>query len=236
MPIIAWIKKHSFSVWAFMIWLILCVPQNMVTLVMYYYQDFQDSPDTRNYTCYDFHTFNNWDIVQLKGTIIVAIACCGIIGNLFSVVVLQRLASKSGFNKLLLALGTQLVYTSQIDFWDLTLRDFFLHFFYFLAVMDLIFLVMLIVSDGFCFGIFIYGRPLWLDIIYPFGIHPMFFMFRFCTTYMLVAISIERYIALSNLIGYKSRCNSYIRLVVLYSSEFPKGPSLYYISTFLDIF
>ena len=73
---------------------------------MYYYQDFQDSPDTRNYTCYDFHTFNNWDIVQLKGTIIVAIACCGIIGNLFSVVVLQRLASKSGFNKLLLALGT----------------------------------------------------------------------------------------------------------------------------------
>ena len=90
-----------------MIWLILCVPQNVVTLVMYYYQDFQDSLyDTKNYTCYDFHTFNDWDIVWLKGIIIVVIACFGIIGNLFSIFVLQRLASKSGFNKLLLALGT----------------------------------------------------------------------------------------------------------------------------------
>ena len=88
-----------------------------------------------------------------------------------------------------------------------------------LAVMDLIFLIMLIISDGLCYGIFIYGRPRWLDIIYPFGIHPMFFMFRFCTTYMLVVISIERYIALSNLMVYKSRCYSYIILVVLYSSE-----------------
>ena len=91
--------------------------------------------------------------------------------------------------------------------------------FLFLAVMDLIFLIMLIISDGLCYGIFIYGRPRWLDIIYPFGIHPMFFMFRFCTTYMLVVISIERYIALSNLMVYKSRCYSYIILVVLYSSE-----------------
>ena len=94
-------------------------------------------------------------------------------------------------------------------------------FFLFLAVMDLIFLVMLIISDGLCYGIFINGRPRWLDIIYPFGIHPMFFMFRFCTTYMLVVISIERHIALSNLIAYKSRCYSYIILVVLYSSELP---------------
>ena len=88
-----------------------------------------------------------------------------------------------------------------------------------LAVMDLIFLIMLIISDGLCYGIFIYGRPRWLDIIYPFGIHPMFFMFRFCTTYMLVVISIERYIALSNLMVYKSRSYSYIILVLLYSGE-----------------
>ena len=112
MPLTAWIKKHSFSLWAFMIWLILCVPQNVVTLVMYYHQDFQDSlQDTGNYTCYEFHTFNDWDIVQLKGIIIVVVACFGIIGNLFSILVLQRLSSKSGFNKLLLALGALLVYT-----------------------------------------------------------------------------------------------------------------------------
>ena len=112
MHIIAWIKKHSFSLWALLIWLILCVPQNVVTLVMYYNQDFQDSlQDTRNYTCYDFHTFNDLDIVWLKGIIIIIIACFGIIGNLFSIFVLQRLVSKSGFNKLLLALGTYFVHT-----------------------------------------------------------------------------------------------------------------------------
>ena len=131
MPLTAWIKRHSFSFWAFMIWLILCVPQNVVTLVMYYRQDFQDSlQDARNYTCYDFHTFNDWDIVQLKGIIIVVIACFGIIGNLFSILVLQRLSSKSGFNKLLLALGAQLDISILLalslqligdDFWELSL-------------------------------------------------------------------------------------------------------------------
>ena len=137
MPLTVWIKRHSFSLWAFMIWLILCVPQNVVTLVMYYHQDFQDSlQDTRNYTCYDFHTFNDWDIVQLKGIIIVTIACFGIIGNLFSILVLQRLSSKSGFNKLLLALGAYLAclhnnvsitlaFLLQFignDFWELSLK------------------------------------------------------------------------------------------------------------------
>ena len=234
MPLTAWIKRHSFSLWAFMIWLILCVPQNVVTLVMYYHQDFQDSlHDTRNYTCYDFHTFNDWDIVQLKGIIIVVIACFGIVGNLFSILVLQRLSSKSGFNKLLLALGALLVFTIIYPHYWLcnwsslglisgksrAKKNYICKSFLFLAVMDLIFLIMLIISDGLCYGIFIYGRPRWLDIIYPFGIHPMFFMFRFCTTYMLVVISIERYIALSNLMVYKSRCHSYIILVVLYSSE-----------------
>ena len=91
----------------------------------------------------------------------------------------------------------------------------------FTAVMDLTFLVMLIMRDGLCYGIFVYERPLWLDIIFPFGIVPVFYMLRFCTSYMLVVISIERHIALSNLIAYKSRCYSYIILVVLYSSELP---------------
>ena len=115
MSIIAWVKRHSFPLWAFIIWLILCVPQNVVMIVMYYYQDFQDYPNTRNYTCYDFQLTSDWE--RIKGTIIVVIACFGIIGNLFSILVLQRLASKSGFNKLLLALGTQLVYTLTSD-WE----------------------------------------------------------------------------------------------------------------------
>ena len=92
-----------------MIWLILCVPPNVVTFIMYYYQDFEESLDTKNYTCYDFQLFSDWDLIDMywfKGIIIIVIASFGIIGNLFSIIVLQRLASKSGFNKLLLALGT----------------------------------------------------------------------------------------------------------------------------------
>ena len=107
--IIAWVKRHSFSLWAIMIWLILCVPQNIITLFMYYYQDIQDSLDTSNYTllytCYDLG-WNLMDQHRLKGIIIIIIASFGIIGNLCSILVLQRLASKSGFNKLLVALGT----------------------------------------------------------------------------------------------------------------------------------
>ena len=91
------------------------------------------------------------------------------------------------------------------------------------AVMDLTFLVMLIIRDGLCYGIFVNERPLWKEIIFPFGIVPMFYMLRFCTTYMLLVISIERYIALSNLLGYKTKCYSYILLVVLFSSELLLG-------------
>ena len=107
MSIIAWVKRHAFPFWAFIIWLILCVPQNVVMIAKNYYQDFH--PDTRNYTCYEFQSdwfqlSSDWE--KFKGIIIVVIASFGIIGNLFSILVLQRLASKSGFNKLLLALGT----------------------------------------------------------------------------------------------------------------------------------
>ena len=87
------------------------------------------------------------------------------------------------------------------------------------AVMDLTFLVMLILRDGLCYGVFASERPLWLDIIFPFGIVPMFYMLRFCTTYILVFISIERYIALSNLISHKIKWYSYIILVTFYSSK-----------------
>ena len=94
-------------------------------------------------------------------------------------------------------------------------------FFQFLAVMDLIFLVILIIRDGIFYGIVVHGRPSWFKLVFPFGIYPMFFMFRFCTSYMLVVISIERCIALSNALVYKSRCHSYILLVVFYTSELP---------------
>ena len=47
----------------------------------------------------------------------------------------------------------------------------------------------------------------------------MFYVFRFCTAYMLVVISIERFNVLSNSLAYKTKCYSYILLVILCSSE-----------------
>ena len=94
--------------------------------------------------------------------------------------------------------------------------------------MDLIFLVILIIRDGIFYGIVVHGRPSWFKLVFPFGIYPMFFMFRFCTSYMLVVISIERCIALSNALVYKSRCHSYILLVVFYTSELPNLCNLWW--------
>ena len=120
MTIDKWGRRHFFSLWALMIWLILCVPQNVVTLVMYYYQDFQESLDTTNYTliykCYDL----DWDVMDLyrtRGIIIIVIASFGIVGNLCSILVLQSLATKSGFNRLLLGLGTFSSVATLLRFW-----------------------------------------------------------------------------------------------------------------------
>jgi hypothetical protein len=46
------------------------------------------------------------DLYRIRGIIIIMIAGFGIVGNLCSILVLQRLAKKSGFNRLLLGLGT----------------------------------------------------------------------------------------------------------------------------------
>ena len=46
------------------------------------------------------------DLYRTRGIIIIVIASFGIVGNLCSILVLQSLATKSGFNRLLLGLGT----------------------------------------------------------------------------------------------------------------------------------
>ena len=91
-------------------WIILCLPQNIVTLVMYFGQDSHEitdlHPPKKNYTCYDAHESLKSKIkFGVRGILITITASCGIIWNIFSIAVLRRLAAKSGFNKLLLSLG-----------------------------------------------------------------------------------------------------------------------------------
>ena len=86
--------------------MIFCVPQNIVTIVMFFQiNDFEElqPPISENYTCFevDAKEFNFW----MTGVSVITFGTCGIFGNLFSILVLHRMAAKSGFNRLLLGLG-----------------------------------------------------------------------------------------------------------------------------------
>lgn len=101
-----WMKKHSFIMKTIILWMIFCVPQNIVTLIMFFKNDFEElePPISENYTCYDVNTkeFDFW----MTGISVITVATFGIFGNFFSILVLHRLAAKSSFNRLLLSLGT----------------------------------------------------------------------------------------------------------------------------------
>ena len=103
----SWIKRYSFLIATFLAWLILCVPQNVVTLVMYFHpQDFQDSRTQKNFTCYESYQTLMKDLeFWVLGVTVTVIGSCGIVSNLFSILILQRLATKSSFNRLLLGVG-----------------------------------------------------------------------------------------------------------------------------------
>ena len=103
----SWIKRYSFLIATILVWLILCVPQNVVTLVMYFDpQDFQYSKTQKNFTCYESYQTLMKDLeFWVLGVTVTVIGSCGIVSNLFSILILQRLATKSSFNRLLLGVG-----------------------------------------------------------------------------------------------------------------------------------
>ena len=112
-----WLRRHSFLLITLTVWVILCVPQNVVTVVIYFNQDFQLSLIPGNFTgnfnvteifiCYDTYKALTYEIKFGAGVLVTSLGCFGVIGNLFSVIVLKRLAKKSGFNKLLFSLGKE---------------------------------------------------------------------------------------------------------------------------------
>ena len=117
-----WLRRHSFLLITLMMWLLLCVPQNIVTVVIYFYQDLNLTLMPENFTgnfnvteifiCYDTYESVTNGIRFGAGILVTSLGCFGVIGNLFSVFVLKRLAKKrtpkkSGFNKLLLSLGKE---------------------------------------------------------------------------------------------------------------------------------
>ena len=103
----SWIKRYSFLIATILVWLILCVPQNVVTLVKYFDpQDFQYSKTQKNFTCYESYKSLMKDLeFWVLGVTINVLGSCGIIGNLFSILILKKLATKSSFNRLLLGVG-----------------------------------------------------------------------------------------------------------------------------------
>ena len=127
-----WLRRHSFLLITLITWLILCVPQNVVTVVIYFYQDLNLPLMPENFTgnfnvteifiCYDTYESATNGIRFGAGILVTSLGCFGVIGNLFSVFVLKRLAKKrtpqkSGFNKLLLSLGKERLLLLNI-YWD----------------------------------------------------------------------------------------------------------------------
>ena len=115
----SWIKRYSFLIATILVWLILCVPQNVVTLVMYFNPRdfFQDSRTQKNFTCYESHQTLMKDLeFWVLGVTVTVIGSCGIISNLFSILILQRLATKSSFNRLLLGVGKgfKLIFSNEL--------------------------------------------------------------------------------------------------------------------------
>ena len=99
--------------------------------------------------------------------------------------------------------------------------------FFSLALVDLIFLIMMVIKNGICYGIM--GQenhdsssdamPLWLKIIYPYFIEPVFYISRLCTVYMVVVVSLERFHAVYSPLLYNTRCRYYIPTAVFFSSK-----------------
>ena len=96
-----------------------------------------------------------------------------------------------------------------------------------LALVDLIFLLMMVIKNGICYGIL--GQenhdsssdamPLWLKTVYPFFIEPVFYISRLCTVYMVVVVSLERFHAVYSPLVYNTRCRYYISTAVFFSSK-----------------
>jgi hypothetical protein len=86
--------------------------------------------------------------------------------------------------------------------------------------MDLLFLFAMILDQGICIGIKQdAGCPFWYEIATPFFTMPIFYMFRFCTIYMIILVSIERHNALSDSFDHTPRPCIYILLVILFSGK-----------------
>ena len=93
-------------------WLILCLPQNIYTLFLYFNpeaQGYELEPIgnySQNYSCFkEYRALKDQLEFGIRGIFVSVVGSLGMISNTFSIMVLQRLAAKSGFNRLLLSLG-----------------------------------------------------------------------------------------------------------------------------------
>ena len=111
------IQTHRYLIGIFILWLILCLPQNIFTLFLYFNPEPQGfEPEfsgnySQNYSCFeDYESFKDKLEFGVRGVFVTVVGSCGMISNIFSITVLRRLAAKSGFNRLLLSLGTYIPY------------------------------------------------------------------------------------------------------------------------------
>ena len=121
-----WVKCHKFLLQTLLSCLIVGIPGNIVTFVMYHRVYSSGSTNATsamlNFTCYDFTCYESREASRkwldnvnfwIKSVGPAIIGSFGLIGNVLSVVVFQRLTASSrlklaaSFNRLLLALGNK---------------------------------------------------------------------------------------------------------------------------------
>ena len=104
------IKKYSFFVKTFILWVLISIPWNVTSLIVLNLKQMDLINGTQfNYTCYEKEEdWGSWveDIKLWLGVIIPAsIAIVGIVFNITSFIVLRKMEGNEIFKKLLMSLG-----------------------------------------------------------------------------------------------------------------------------------
>lgn len=140
---------------------------------------------SNHFECYEeiekFANFLRKANFYLHGITMFVVGLFGVVGNILTIYVLNRIQTNRNFNRLLVAL----------------------------AVVDTSVIFFFVLDISIC-GQFLVEEPYWYRLLYPYFIHPIRNMTLSGSIFMVVAISAERYKAICQTFGYRPSSTKYI--------------------------
>lgn len=160
------------------VWITLCFPANIMTLVYYnqevngtrFDEESLQEDNATNITLQCHESKEDWDLILdwskylIQGVSVTVIGILGFIANVLSVIVLLKCKHNRNFHRLLAGM----------------------------AVVDSI-LIAVIVMEISVIGVFLEREPHWYILAYPYFIHPVRGMIQTLAIFMVVAVATERY-------------------------------------------